>query len=95
MRYETDNFPDWEAFDLEIDAINTRVETTENLSNYAPLNNELGIEMYYSEEERTLRFVMQTSAQNYLITIRNPIISDENVDVQRFIDVAESLMVQQ
>ncbi|MER1956883.1 MAG: hypothetical protein ABS942_05870 [Solibacillus sp.] len=92
LRYETNNFPDWQAFDIWIDAINTRVETTENLSNYAPLNNELGIEMYYSEEERTLRFIKQAPSQNYLITIRNPIISEENVDVQLFIEVVKSLV---
>ncbi|MCH7323427.1 hypothetical protein LZ480_16245 [Solibacillus sp. MA9] len=93
LHYETKDFPNWQAFEISIDTINTRVETTENLSNYVPLNNELGIEMYYSEEDRTLRFIMQAPSQNYLITVRNPIISRQNVDVQRFIEVAKSLTV--
>ncbi|WP_274310078.1 hypothetical protein [Solibacillus daqui] len=91
LHYETKDFPNWQAFEISIDTINTRVETTENLSNYVPLNNELGIEMYYSEEDRTLRFIMQAPSQNYLITVRNPIISRQNVDVQRFIEVVKSL----
>lgn len=92
LHYETNDFPVWQAFDVWIMAINTRIETTENLSNYAPLTNELGIEMYYSEEERTLRFIKQAPSQNYLITIRNPFIYRENVDVQLFIEVVKSLI---
>ena len=91
LYYETKNIPNWQAFEISIDTIKTRLETNENLSNYAPLSNELGIEMYYSEVDRTLRYIMQAPSQDYLITIRNPIISEQNVDVQRFIEVVKSL----
>ncbi|MEK4129632.1 hypothetical protein NYE67_08105 [Solibacillus sp. FSL W8-0474] len=90
--YETNEFPFSKAFDITIDSINKRLKTSEDLSSFVKLDNVLTTNAYYSEEQRKLVFVQQTPEENYLISIRNPVISEENVSLQTFIEVANMLL---
>lgn len=87
--YETNELPFPKAFDITIDSINKRLKTNEDLSSFVKLDNVLTTDAYYSEEQRKLVFVQQTPGDNYLISIRNPVISEENVSLQTFIEVAK------
>ena len=39
-----------------------------------------------------MKALLKDEHENYLISIRNPIISEENIELQRFIDVAKQLI---
>lgn len=68
------------------------MKTSEDLSSFTKINSELGDNVYYSEDERKLLVVTKDDHKNYLISVRNPVISEGNIELQRFIDVAKHLV---
>ncbi|MEK4629065.1 hypothetical protein MKZ17_12735 [Solibacillus sp. FSL R7-0682] len=90
--YETNDFPFFKSFEITIQSINRNVKTSEDLSSFTKINSELGDNVYYSEDERKLLVVTKDDHKNYLISVRNPVISEGNIELQRFIDVAKHLV---
>jgi hypothetical protein len=93
--------PIWQGFDIQISPINKQhIQTSEDLSSFIELESDLGSEVYYSKEKRTLFFVHNDTQGKYLITIRNTVTlaekSQDNIikesELQRFIDIGKSLL---
>ncbi len=99
LSYEVNNFPDLRYFDINISSINNRIKTNEDLSSFIELESDIGTDVYYSEEQKKLLFVQKDDTENYLISIQdpftyiqNPLTTENNADLQQFIDVAKILL---
>ena len=72
---------------------------SEDLSGFIELESDIGTDVYYSEEQKKLLFVQKDDAENYLISIQDPITyvqnsitTGKNAELQQFIDVAKILL---
>lgn len=95
LHYEIPNSMSIESLVVNISSIGKGISTNEDYSSYIELESDLGGDVYYSEDQKTLLFVHYGERENYLVSIRNPVISEENIELQRFIDIAKVLINKQ